>query len=60
MPKVSGKENKAKLSKVYKICNGMQKRNHMSDEKKENCVMGIAKRWGLTKSKMSKTKKKKK
>jgi hypothetical protein len=57
MPHPKTKENKAKLSKIYKICNGMQKRNHMSDEKKENCVMGIAKRWGLAKSKMSKKKK---
>jgi hypothetical protein len=27
--------------------------------KKENCVMGISRRWGLTKSKMSKKKRKK-
>jgi hypothetical protein len=60
MPRVQGKENKAKLSKIYKICNAMQSRNGMSNEKKENCIRGISKKWGLTKSKMSKTKKKKK
>lgn len=57
MPKVSGKVNKEKLAKVYKICNGMQKRNHMSDQKKENCIMGISKRWGLIKGRSKKKKK---
>lgn len=57
MPKVSGKANKEKLAKVYKICNSMQKRNHMSDQKKENCIMGISKRWGLIKGRSKKKKK---
>jgi hypothetical protein len=56
MPKVSGKENKAKLSKIYKICNGLKKRNGMSEEKVESCVRGIAKRWHLTKTNKKKKK----
>jgi hypothetical protein len=57
MPKVKGKENKAKLSKVYAICNGMQKRNHMSEDAKERCIMGIAKKWKILGNKKSKAKK---
>jgi hypothetical protein len=47
----SKKTDAQKLATIKRICGGMQKRNHMSDEKKKNCEIGIAKRWGLKKSK---------
>ena len=43
------KSDKTKLAKIYKICNAMKKRNGMSEAKKERCVLGIAKRWGVKK-----------
>lgn len=44
------KSDKAKIAKIYKICNAMKKRNGMSKAKTERCVLGIAKRWGVKKS----------
>ena len=43
------KSDKTKLAKIYKICNAMKKRNGMSEAKKQKCVIGIAKRWGIKK-----------
>lgn len=53
MPKAKTKTDKEKLASVHKICNAMQKRNGMSSEKKENCIKGISKRWGIGKKRKS-------
>jgi len=54
MPTAKTPEDKKKLAKVYKICNGLQKKNHMSDKSKESCVIGIAKRWRIGKARKKK------
>ncbi len=53
MPKAKTKTDKEKLATVYRICNGMQKRNGMSDAKKENCIKGISKKWKIGKKRKS-------
>jgi hypothetical protein len=50
MPKAKTKSDKEKLASVYRICNAMQKRNGMSNDKKENFIRGISKKWGIGKS----------
>lgn len=47
--KKAAKSDKTKLAKIYKICNAMKKRNGMSESKKQRCIVGIAKRWGVKK-----------
>lgn len=41
----SKKTDEQKRATIKRICSGMQKRNGMSDEKKKNCYIGIAKKW---------------
>ena len=43
------KSDSTKLAKIHKICNAMKKRNGMSEAKKQRCIAGIAKRWGVKK-----------
>ena len=40
-------QNKRKLQKIYAICNSSQKKYGLSDKKKENCLLGIAKRMNI-------------
>jgi hypothetical protein len=49
----SKKTDKEKIATIHKICNGLQKRNHMSDKGKQACIAGIAKRWHVKKKSKS-------
>ena len=41
--------NKRKLNKVYAICNASQKKYDLSEQKKEKCLLGIARRMNIHK-----------
>jgi hypothetical protein len=43
--KSSEDESGSKIKKIHKICNALQKRNHMSDQKRDKCIIGIKRRW---------------
>jgi hypothetical protein len=47
----SKKTDAQKVASIHKICNAIQKRNHMSDKSKGKCISGIAKRWHVKASK---------
>jgi hypothetical protein len=45
MREKSKKTDAQKIASIHKICNAIQKRNHMSDKSKSKCIAGISKRW---------------
>lgn len=47
MKKKSDKTDAQKIKSIHKICNGLQRKNGMSDDKKKNCEIGIGKKWGI-------------